>query len=105
MPLSEDDLKEIDRISGKKSVRKVSKTLLKDLDNRTLSLLIASYIVLKAKGHTDADFVKYVSRRSTALKLGVMAGASIAPRLIVDREFRSLLAKTSKELNKKKKPS
>jgi hypothetical protein len=103
MPLSPADLSEIERISRKKSVRKVSRTIIKDLDQEALSSLIASFIVLKAHGHSDSDFVKYVSTKSPTLKLGIKAGTSILPQLLTDSELRSLIMKTREQINKQKK--
>lgn len=105
MPLTPADLAEIERISRKKSVRKVSRTIIKDLDTETLSMLLASFMVLKAHGHEDSDFVKYVSKKSPTLKLGIKAGTSILPQLLTDSELRSLIMKTREQINKQKKRS
>jgi hypothetical protein len=103
LPLSQADVAEIERLSRKKSVRKISRTIVKDLDNETLSTLMASFIVLKAHGHEDSDFVKYVAKKSSTIKLGIKAGTAIGPQLLADGELRSLILQTRKQINKQKK--
>jgi hypothetical protein len=103
LPLAAKDLEEIEKISRRKSVRRISRSILKDLDNETLSLIIAAYLELKANGHTDSDFLKYLSKKSQVLKLGVKACASILPAMLADPYFTSLAIRAIKELNAEKK--
>jgi hypothetical protein len=102
--LTEEDVKEIARISQKKSIQRVSKAVLGDLDRDMLSRMISAYMVLKANGHTDSDFIKYLTTKETrkVLKLGFGAAGALLPSLLTDGEFRSLVMSTRRQMKKQK---
>jgi hypothetical protein len=102
--LTEEDVREITRISQKKSIQRVSKTVLGDLDRDMLSRMISAYMVLKANGHTDSDFIKYLTTKETrkVLKLGFGAVGALLPSLLTDGEFRSLVMNTRRQMKKQK---
>ena len=102
--ISETDVEEIKRISTKKSIRKVSRAILQDLDRDMLARIIAAYLVLKANGHTDSDFTKYLTTKETGktLKLGFGAAGAVLPSLLTDGEFRSLVMNTRKQMKAQK---
>jgi hypothetical protein len=102
MPLSEADIAEIERISRKKSVRRVSHSIVNYLDKDTLSMLVSSFLVLKAHGHPDSDLIKYLATKSKTLQLGLKVGSSALPSIFSDSELRSLMLKTRQQLNKQK---
>ena len=103
-PITEADVAEINRISNNKSVRKLSAAIKKDLDKEMLSKMMAGYLVLKANGHPDSDFVRYLTRKETGstLKLGFKMATAMAPSLLTDSEFRSLVRETRKQMKKEK---
>jgi hypothetical protein len=105
--VTDEDVREIERISRKQSIQKLSNTLLKDLNRDLLSRMIAAYMVLKANGHNDADFAKYLTTKETKklLKLGFGAASALLPSLLTDGEFRSLLMNTRKQMQRQKKES
>ncbi|MHB1909084.1 MAG: hypothetical protein ACYCQJ_09490 [Nitrososphaerales archaeon] len=107
MPLLDSDIAEIERISRKKSVQKISHSVVSSLDEETLSTMISSYLVLKAHGHPDSDLMTFFVRNKTskALKLGVKAGIATLPSLLTDNELRSLIMNTRKQMNKSKRSS
>ncbi len=98
------DVEEINRIARKKALQKISKTVLDDLDREMLSRMISAYMVLKANGHPDSDFVKYLTTKETrkVLKLGFGAAGAAGPAFLTDGEFRSLVLKTRKQMKKQK---
>jgi hypothetical protein len=102
--VSEKDAEEINRISKKKSIQKVSNAVLEDLDREMLSRIISAYMVLKANGHTDADLVKYLATKETkkTLKLGFGAAGALLPSLLTDGEFRGLVMNTRKQMKRQK---
>jgi hypothetical protein len=104
MPLSEFDLAEIERISRKKSVRKVAHAVINSLDKDTLSTLISTFLVLKAHGHPDSDLIRYLATKKTGktLKLGFKAGGPALSSIISDSEFRSLMLRARQQMNKQK---
>jgi hypothetical protein len=105
--LSEADISEIERISKKKSVRKISNSIIHNLNRETLATLIASFLVLKAHGHADSDLIKYLAtnRIGKTLKLGLKTGSSALPSILTDSELRSLILKTRAQMNKQKQKS
>ncbi len=107
MPLSEADIAEIDRISKKKSVRKISYSIINSLDKETLSTLISSFLVLKAHGHPDSDLIKFLATKKIGktLRLGLKAGSSALPLILTDSELRSLMLKTRAQMNEQKQRS
>ncbi|MHB8565601.1 MAG: hypothetical protein ACYC7D_04055 [Nitrososphaerales archaeon] len=104
MSVTNADVLEIRRLSENKSIRKLSQDIRKDLDQETLSKLMSAYLVLKANGHSDSDFVNYLTRKQTGstFKLGFKLAAAVAPSLLTDGEFRSLVMNTRKEMKKEK---
>jgi hypothetical protein len=102
--VSELDVEEINRIAGKKSIQRVSKAVLEDLDRETLARIISAYMVLRANGHRDNDLIKYLTTKETkkALKLGFGAASAVLASLIGDAEFRSLVMGTRKQMKKQK---
>lgn len=103
--ISKEDIEEIARISQKKSIRKLSKAVLDDLDREMLSRMICAYLVLKANGHPDGDFARYLITKETrkVMKLGFGTAGVLLPSLLTDGEFRSLVMNTRKQLNKQRK--
>ena len=95
---------EIRRISQNKSIGKLSSAIRKDLDQKTLSKMVSAYLVLKANGHPDKDFVSFLTRKETktTLKLGFKMATAVAPSLLTDGEFRSLVMGTRKQMKKEK---
>jgi hypothetical protein len=102
--VSDADVKEIKRLSQKKSLRKLSRVILEDLDRDTISRMMSAYLVLKANGHTDPDVIKYLTTKETkrALKIGFGAAGTVLPALLTDSEFRSLVMGTRKQMKKQK---
>ena len=102
--ITEPDATEIRRIANNKSIRKLSSSIKKDLDRETLSKILSAYLVLKANGHTDKDFVNYLTRKETGstFRLGFKMAGAVAPALLIDGEFRSLVMNTRKEMKKEK---
>jgi hypothetical protein len=105
--VTDNDVREIERISRKGSIQKLSNTLLKDLNRDILSRMISSYMVLKANGHPDSDFAKYLTTKETkkVLKLGFGAAGTLLPSLLTDGEFRSLVMNTRKQMKRQKQES
>ena len=101
--VSQTDLTEIRRISRKKSVRKLAKAVKADLDKETLSRMVSGYLVLKANGHPDSDFGKYLAtkERSKTFRFAFKAAGSVLPSLLTDGEFRSLVMNTRKNMKRK----
>jgi hypothetical protein len=60
--------------------------------------------VLKANGHSDSEFVRYLTTKETkkVLKLGFGAAGAALPSFLLDGEFRSLVMKTRKQLKSQK---
>lgn len=102
--ITDTDISEIRRISANKSIRKLSSAIRKDLDKETLAKMISAYLVLKANGHSDRDFVSYLTRKETkgTLKLGFKMALTMTPSLLTDHEFRSLVLGTRKQMKKEK---
>jgi hypothetical protein len=102
--LSNEDVRNIDRIARKKPIQKISNAVLEDLDRDSLARMISAYMVLKANGHTDADFLKYLTTKETkkVLKLGFGAAGAMLPSLLTDGEFRSLIMNTRKQMKRQK---
>ncbi len=65
---------------------------------------MSAYLVLKANGHPDSDFVSYLTRKETGstVKLGLKLAAAVGPSLLTDGEFRSLVMNTRKEMKREK---
>jgi hypothetical protein len=102
--VSEQDVREINRIASKKSIQKISKAMLEDLDRDMLARMISAYMVLKANGHPDNDMVKYLTTKETkkTLKLGFGAAGAVLPSLLTDSEFRALVSRTRKQMKRQK---
>ena len=102
--ISEEDVAEISRLAEKKSIMNISKALLEHLDRETLSRMMSSYLVLKAHGHPDKDFVNYLTTKETGktFKLGFAAARAFLPAMLTDGELRDLVMSTRKQMNKEK---
>ncbi len=102
--ITETDKTEIRRISENRSIQRLSSAIRKDLDQKTLSKMISTYLVLKANGHPDKDFVTFLTRKETktTMKLGFKMATAVAPSLLTDGEFRSLVMGTRKQMKKEK---
>ncbi len=87
--VTDGDVSEIERISRKQSIKKLSDTLLKDLNRELLSRMISAYMVLKANGHTDADVAKYLTTKESkkVLELGFGAGGRVATFTLDERRI------------------
>jgi hypothetical protein len=105
LPVTEADKEKILRISNNKSIVKLSSALKKDLNKEVLTKMISAFLVLKANGHPDRDLVRYFTRREKKMsaKLGFKTAGTVAPSLLIDGEFRSLVMGTRRQMKHEKK--
>lgn len=100
MDITDEETKQIRRLSNSTSIRNLTTAIHKSLDEETLSRVISSYLYFKSNGRSDKDFATYLGTaelwNTLAIGLNVMGAA--LPALIFDKEFRVLAMKTG--LNK-----
>jgi hypothetical protein len=96
LKITDSEVEQIKRLSRSNWVLGISDSVLRSLDNRTLSKMMAAFLYMKANGRPDKDFVGYLTTKeiwSTAT-IGLNVMASVIPAMIFDTEFRTLAMKT-----------
>lgn len=89
-------MEQIKRLAKSNWVLGISDSVLRSLDESTLSRMMAGYLYFKSNGRQDKDFLGYITKKelwSTAT-IGLNVMGAVLPAMIFDKEFRMLAVKT-----------
>jgi hypothetical protein len=95
MQITAEEKRQIERLEDSTSVTNLSDSVLRGLDQGTVSRLIAAFLYLKSSGHPDADFAKFIGTKELwgTLTIGLNVMGAFIPAMLFDTEFRSLVMK------------
>jgi hypothetical protein len=96
LKINESEVAQIKRLSNSAWVLGISDSVLRSLDQRTLSKMMAGFLYMKSNGRPDKDFATYMAMKeiwSTAT-IGLNVMAAVIPAMLFDKEFRTLAIKS-----------
>ncbi len=96
MEVTDEEIRQIKRLSRSNWVLGISDAVLRSLDQTTISRMMAAYLYFKANGRQDKDFIGFITTKelwSTAT-IGLNVMGAVLPAMIFDKEFRILAMKT-----------
>jgi hypothetical protein len=73
----------------------LAESVLRGLDEETISKLMAAFLYLKSNGHPDSDFGKFIAKKELwgTLAIGLNVIGAFIPAILFDAEFRNLVMK------------
>jgi hypothetical protein len=95
MDITPNEKTQIERLQNSRSISKLSNSILRSLDEDTVSRLISAFLYLKARRHPDSDFAKFLGAKELmgTLTIGLNMMSAFIPAMIFDKEFRTLVMK------------
>ena len=86
-------LEDAKRLSASPSFLKLADVILANMDRVTVSELLASYLVLRAKGQSDKDFALFLvtTKPEKVMKISFGIFSALFQGVLLDGEFRSLV--------------
>lgn len=95
MQITPEEKRQIERLQRSSSITNLSESVLRSLDEETVSRLMSAFLYLKSSGHPDADFAKFIGTKELwgTLTIGLNVMGAFIPAMLFDSEFRSLVMK------------
>jgi hypothetical protein len=95
MKVDDQEKMQINRLERSTSIRNLAESVLKGLDEETVSRLMAAFLYLKSNGHPDSDFAKFIAKKELwgTLSIGLNVMGAFIPAILFDSEFRNLVMK------------
>lgn len=95
MKITKDEKILIDKLEQSPSIINLSQSLLRGLDEDTVARLMSAFLYLKANGHHDSEFAKFIATKELwgTLTIGLNVVGAFIPAMLFDKEFRALVMK------------
>ena len=86
-------LEDAKRLSSSPSFLKLADVILANLDRVTVSELLASYLVLRARGQSGKDFGLFLvtTKPGKVMKMSIGIFSAVLQGVLLDEEFRSIV--------------
>jgi hypothetical protein len=95
MKVTDQEKMQVNRLEKSASIVNLAESVLRGLDEETISKLLAAFLYLKSNGHPDGDFAKFIGKKELwgTLAIGLNVMGAFVPAILFDAEFRNLVMK------------
>lgn len=95
MKITHQERAQISKLEVSPSITNLSESILRSLDEDTISRLTSAFLYLTSNAHPYSDFAKFISKKELwgTLSLGLNVMGAVLPAMLFDKEFRVLALK------------